>query len=130
MDYTKVTMMEYQKKKRAIFESLGAIDDLCVGIKCNDCPFSFGDDCIVDKGNEYNKTLKAIKEVMDYEIPTDWTKIDVDTPILVSIDGNKWHKRYFAKYDDDIIYAFNDGRTSWTALPQDYIDWKYVKLAE
>lgn len=84
--------------------------------------------CEVSPYNEQYYPQEAIKLVMDYEIPIDWSKVQIDTPILVSIDGNKWHKRYFAKYEDDIIYAFNDGRTSWTALPQDYIDWKYVKL--
>ena len=129
MDYTKVTMMEYQEKKRAIFESLGAIDDLCVGIKCNDCPFSFGDDCIVDKGNEYNKTLEVIKAVMDYEIPIDWSKVEVDTPILVrNYDREVWYKRYFAKYKNNTVYAFNQGATSWTA-EGGVCKWVFAKLA-
>lgn len=130
MDYSKVTMMEYQEKKRKIFESLGAIDDLCIGIKCNDCPFSFGDDCIVDKGNEYNRTLEAIKAVMDYEIPIDWRKVEVDTLILVkSHKEGDWVKRYFAKYEDEMVFAFGDGRTSQTANgDNDILNWRYSKL--
>lgn len=42
MDYTKVTMMEYQAKKRAIFESLGILKGDCESANpsaCDKCPF-------------------------------------------------------------------------------------------
>lgn len=58
----------------------------------------------------------------------DWSKVEVDTPILVSDGGKKWHNRYFAKFEDGKVYAFYDGKTSWTA--HEYKDWKYAKLYE
>ena len=38
----------------------------------------------------------------DYEEPeTDWSKVEVDTPILVRADEEEaWLKRYFAKYEN------------------------------
>lgn len=40
----------------------------------------------------------------------------VDTPILVS-DSNdhRWLKRYFAKYENGSVFAWNGGRTSWSS---------------
>lgn len=50
------------------------------------------------------------------EPPIDWTKVAVDTPILVS-DSNdhRWLKRYFAKYENGSVFAWNGGRTSWSS---------------
>ena len=58
----------------------------------------------------------------------DWNKVEVDTPILVSMDGNRWHHRHFAKYCGGIVCAFEDGATSWTSNIS--TGWEYAKLAE
>lgn len=67
----------------------------------------------------------------DYEESgVDWSKVKVDTPILVRDDEcEEWERRYFAKFEDSTIYAWSDGRTSWTGEGQMTI-WNYVKLAE
>lgn len=61
----------------------------------------------------------------------DWSKVPVDTPILVkNHDGEAWEKRYFAFFEDGNIYAWMCGTTSWTADVADgATDWKYAKLA-
>lgn len=61
----------------------------------------------------------------------DWSKVPVDTPILVkNHDGEAWEKRYFAFFEDGNIYAWMCGTTSWTADVSDgATDWKYAKLA-
>ena len=66
----------------------------------------------------------------DYEEPeVDWSKVEVDTPILVRQGKNgKWLERHFAKYENGDVYAWVDGQTSWTGA--DNIKWKYAKLAE
>ena len=69
----------------------------------------------------------------EYEEPeTDWSKVEVDTPILVSDSGEGyWNKRHFAKYENGNIYAWRDGFTSWTTRSKpDWSVWKYAKLAE
>ena len=68
--------------------------------------------------------------VEEYEEPeTDWSNVEVDTPILVkNREDNMWRKRHFAKYKNGNVYAWSDGQTSWTAY--DMMVWKYAKLAE
>lgn len=61
----------------------------------------------------------------------DWSKVKVDTPILVSNDNKEWIKRYFARYEDGNIYGWLNGKTSWTATGELSIGhWNYAKLAE
>lgn len=70
----------------------------------------------------------------DYEPKTDWSKVEVDTPILVRDNEDTesatvvWLKRYFAEYKDGLVYAWTNGRTSWN---EDRMHgWNYAKLAE
>ena len=63
------------------------------------------------------------------EPPVDWSKVPVDTPILVRDSKNdEWIHRHFAKFEDDYVYAWDDGQTSWSSL--NTVDWKYAKLAK
>ena len=62
------------------------------------------------------------------EPETDWSKVEVDTPILVRNDGVKWIKRHFAKYENGLVYTWKDSCTSWTT--EDMAEWDYAKLAE
>ena len=74
--------------------------------------------------------LQSIWLLEDYKEPeTDWSKIEVDTPILVrDYEGQEWARRHFAKYEDGIVYTWKDSRTSWT---EDCMTgWDYGKLAE
>ena len=72
--------------------------------------------------------LKPYKE----EPEIDWSKVAVDTPILVrGSDNEEWNKRYFARYENGTIYAWKDGCTSWTAYDNiDVTAWELAKLAE
>ena len=74
---------------------------------------------------------------LDFEEVVDWSKVPVDTKILVSncINGAgeviEWRKRYFAKYENGIVYAWSDGQTSFTAeLDGSCMDWEFAKLYE
>ena len=62
----------------------------------------------------------------------DWSKVAVDTPILVSFDGCNWVKKYFAKVQNNTVYAFDNGATSWSVSNVEYCvtPWIYAKLAE
>ena len=74
--------------------------------------------------------LQTIWLLEDYEEPeTDWSKVEVDTPILVkNSEYEEWLKRHFAKYEDGVVYAWNCGCTSWSETVMS--PWKYAKLAE
>ena len=74
--------------------------------------------------------LQMLWLLEDYEEPeTDWSKVEVDTPILVrySEDG-EWLRRHFAKYENGIVYAWKDAFTSWTG--DRVTPWELAKLAE
>ena len=71
--------------------------------------------------------VKLVEDQKEPEI--DWSKIKVDTPILVrDSKENKWLKRYFAKYEDGLVYAWLGENTSYDACGA--AKWKYAKLAE
>ena len=86
---------------------------------------------------EDNLTLDEILQ-MEFEeiVNVDWSKVPVDTKILVSEDGEDWYRRYFAKYENGFIYAFPDGLSSFTACYKPECGyrrvcaWKYGKLYE
>lgn len=71
-------------------------------------------------------------DVAEYLNIIDWSKVAVDTPILVSFDGCNWFKKYFAKVQNDTVYAFDNGATSWSVSNVEYCvtPWIYAKLAE
>ena len=59
----------------------------------------------------------------------DWSKVKVDTPILVrDSEDSKWLERYFAKFEDRLVYAWLGENTSYTTCGA--AKWKYAKLAE
>ena len=74
--------------------------------------------------------LQAIWLMEEYEEPeVDWSKVEVDTPILVRDPRDvEWVKRYFAKYEDGYVYAWDVGRTSWSG--DRVTPWELAKLAE
>ena len=93
--------------------------DSCDGLACGACYM-----------------LQTIWLLEDYEEPeVDWSKVEVDTPVLVR-DGenNEWQRSYFAKYEDGFVYTWIAGATSWTAVGYEkggnMYRWNYAKLAE
>ena len=60
----------------------------------------------------------------------DWSKVSVDTKVLVrdrKID--EWNNRYFARYENDKVYTWAGGATSFSS-DGDVMAWKYTKLYE
>ena len=71
------------------------------------------------------------KQWLNEEYKTDWSKVPVDTPILVrDNEHEKWRRRYFAKYKNGIVFAWADGLTSWSRGDTICEDWKYARLCE
>ena len=93
-------------------------------------PHILKSDYCIDVGCARCKILQMLWLLEDYEEPeTDWSKVKVDTPILVRFKEDKdWVRRHFVKYEDGLVYAWNDGRTSWTE--DDVTAWPYAKLEE
>ena len=99
---------------------------LCRDINCKDCDFYV---ITAYKGNTYKFREWLNSEYV--EPPVDWSKVAVDTPILVrDFVGGEWARRYFAKYENGIVYAWENGATSWSAHRSNITDWGMAKLAE
>ena len=93
---------------------------LCYGLNCNelDCL-----DCTAIQSLWFNEEYKEPEEKVD------WTKVAVDTPVLVrNVDGSDWRKRHFAKYQNGQIFTYDDGKTSWST--QRTTSWKQGKLVD
>lgn len=79
------------------------------------------------------RTIWLLEDYKEPEEPeVDWSKVEVDTPILVRDNENaEWIRRHFAKYENGDVYAWRDAYTSWTtSYTDDVTRWKYAKLAE
>ena len=119
-------MKNYEKYEEKIREYKG--ETFCADfiqpyiLKQDDC-------CRMDCGQCNMLQLMWLLE--DYEEPeTDWSKVEVDTPILVrDFEGSDWFRRHFAKYENETVYAWDGGDTSWSGGDV-MTEWKYAKLAE
>lgn len=99
----------------------------CSELKCKDCIFGDLGDC----RSCYEK-VKEWSEQEYVEPPVDWSKVPVDTKILVrDSEDEKWRKRHFAKFEDGKIFAWTSGVTSFSSESLDSITWWMKgKLAE
>ena len=121
-------MKNYEKYAEEIREYKGinfCSDFICKHIlKIEDCDYIGCSRCYM---------LQLLWLLEDYKEPkepeVDWNNVGVDTPILVrDYEGQEWARRYFAKYENETIYAWDSGRTSWTG--DGVTEWKYAKLAK
>lgn len=71
-------------------------------------------------------------DIAEYLGVVDWSKVAVDTLILVKdYKCNAWKKRYFAFYKDETVYAWANGATSLSVEnDRNIIPWAHAKLAE
>ena len=94
----------------------------CQYTDCWNCSFSShinGVSCTVNRKNWANS---------EYEEYVDWSKVPVDTKILVRDNENvPWTPRHFACIEHGCVYAFSYGRTSFTCNGKGR-SWKYAKL--
>lgn len=98
----------------------------CMKVSCKDCIFEV-----------YGNCEEARKEWANNEYvepPVDWSKVPVDTPVLVrDAEHCEWKRRYFARYNYNLnrICTWSDGATSWSAHNEDDISaWSFGKLAK
>ena len=106
----------------AVEEKTGKVTS-CNQITCLQCKF---DSC--SAGN-CDAAALAWADAEHIESEVDWSKVPIDTPILVkdSMESD-WLERHFAKYEHNLVYAWCDKKTSHTTDSTTY--WNYAKLAE
>lgn len=98
----------------------------CNKIKCEYCEF------YNDNLNECSSE-RVLWLLEEYEEPkVDWSKVPVDTKVLASFSEEKdLIPRYFAKYENNNIYVWSYGKTSWSACDKDdCTSVSYVELVE
>ena len=128
-------MLNIEKYKEEL-ENIGVINPnglavidgkpcMCQEVECNMCELRSEESCCFYKTDNW-----LFSEYKEPEV--DWSKVKVDTPILVKdILKSEWIKRYFAKYENGRVYVWKEGKTSWSAVNEhDVNSWKYAKLAE
>lgn len=93
-------------------------------VKTSDCRTMDCDAC------RLRQMLWLLEEYKEPEI--DWSKVEIDTPILVkNKEYENWRRRYFAAYQDGVVYAWVNGKTSWSENDnKEAAPWSYVELAE
>lgn len=70
-------------------------------------------------------------DIAEYLGIVDWSKVAVDTPILVRRFDDNWEKRHFAYFKNGKVYAWLGGATSWTVENSEHVfSWPNAKLAE
>lgn len=107
--------------------------EMCDYVTCVKCP-------LYESNNPYGigctsfmrcHPQEAEEIIMNWTHPVDWSKVEVDTPILVRrTEISDWISRHFARYENGKVFAWMDGRTSFTAERCQISEWEYAKLAE
>lgn len=130
-------MTNYEKYKDELIKHVIAQSYIGLDINTNniaDCSDSCCERC---KFNENRAICNDVDEMMawlnsEYIEPkkeeVDWSKVPIDTKVLVSDNEIDWYRRYFAdidKYTNECL-AWADGATSWAN--RSTMPWKYIKL--
>ena len=96
----------------------------CNNIRCRNCAFQSSSSTCRDNIKEWCES--------EYEeLEVDWSKVPVDTPVLVKdCERETWYNRYFAYYKDGIVHTYSDGATSWS-VDKNAVNpgWEHAKLA-
>ena len=104
----------------------GCSNHYCIGCSNWYKPQGILAECFICKAQEnFTKWLEE-----EYEQTVDWSIVPVDTPILVKDErsSDEWFERHFAYYHDEKVYAWKNGRTSYTSQQDPPSVWKYAKL--
>ena len=96
-----------------------------IKIECEKCQFNRGNAHSV--GACVTHKLRWLKEE---HTNVDWSKVETDTLILVSNDGNTWAYRYFAGTFFGRLYTFPFDNKSDNERQMNLIEWKFGKLIE
>ena len=93
----------------------------CCNTACRDCLF-----CGI--GCNRRKKDWLDQPVFDPEKDIDWSKVPVDTPVLVWSSGNCTYNRYFSGIKDGRFGTYADGLTSWSSITGNIVYWPHCNL--
>lgn len=105
--------------------------EYCYGKRCYKCELGTdgpsGVECSWVKGST---TQEQVDMIAAYKPPVDWSKVPVDTKVIVWDVPEHKYRMYFAKYENGEIFTYMGGATSWSREPEQMSGWKYGRLAE
>ena len=93
----------------------------CSKWDCVNCLFYESNDCIKAREDWLDQPA------LDPEKDIDWSKVPVDTPVIVW-NTDEEYRRYFSGIKDGRFNAYADGRTSWSSITGNICHWKHCKL--
>lgn len=93
----------------------------CSKWDCVNCLFYESNDCIKAREDWLDQTK------FDPEKDIDWSKVPVDTPVIVW-NTDEEYRRYFSGIKDGRFSAYSDGRTSWSSITGQIYYWYHCKL--
>lgn len=102
------------------------------GFKLCEVTSCYGDKCRFNYG-DYSRCNEGFLDWLNseyVEAEIDWTKVPVDTPVIVSNDKERWYTRYFALFDNGKLKTWSCGATSWSVDDKsELVSWNYKNLA-
>ena len=93
----------------------------CSKWDCVNCLFYESNDCIKAREDWLDQPA------LDPEKDIDWSKVPVDTPVIVW-NTDEEYRRYFSGIKDGRFSAYADGRTSWSSITGNICHWNHCKL--
>ena len=118
-------MKNYEKYKDLIIDSIRR-DSICELAEQ-----VYGDDCELYKS--CSECRKFVSQWLDeeYTQQIDWSKVPVDTPVIVKEKSGEERRRHFCKYKPNVVkpfICFDDGKTSFTGNSSLTTNWDNCKL--
>lgn len=132
-------MLNKEKYLEEIINSVEEDENIAFNIKkhtveyCRDTDCDY---CLFRRGFCSENRKKWLNSEYIERTGVDWSKVPIDTPILVrNSETREWEKRYFAGIHDEKVCAWNNGMTSWSvndseSWSSNFLPWEYAKLAE
>ena len=114
-------------KVKEVFARSFAVDKRTGKVKtcskwdCVNCLFYESNDCIKAREDWLDQ------HALDPEKDIDWSKVPVDTPVIVW-NTDEEYRRYFSGIKDGRFNAYTDGRTSWSSITGNICHWNHCKL--
>lgn len=121
----KITDKEFIWKDGTIYKSGEAFYVVCGGELFSQADFRKPDRI----ANSFTTMFLA---GLEFELWVDWSKIEKDTKVKVSKDGETWFRRHFDCFDNGKVFVYFGGRTSFTSPKHGLCSesWKVTRLAE
>ena len=93
----------------------------CSKWDCVNCLFYESNDCIKAREDWLDQPA------LDPEKDIDWSKVPVDTPVIVW-NTDEEYRRYFFGIKDGRFSTYADGRTSWSSTTGNICSWSHCNL--